>query len=125
MHIDRTKLYKNFINIKNVANVNILICYKNLFSINGIKFNIGNYIIIVILIFLIISFIIFYAKQYRFLQKKIKDIVFAIKNSSLKNKITDAKKMIKKKIKGQKLKRKRKKKTISLGQKSNKKSREK
>ena len=100
MHIDRTKLYKNFINIKNVANVNILICYKSLFSINGIKFNIGSYIIIVILIFHIISFIIFYAKQYRFLQKKIKDIVFAIKNSSLKNKITDAKKMIKKKIKG-------------------------
>ena len=32
MHIDKAKLYKNFIDIKNIANINILVCYKVLFS---------------------------------------------------------------------------------------------
>ena len=68
MHINKTKLYQNFLDIKNIANINILICYKNLLEINGIIYNIGSYIIIAIIIFHIICIIIFYAKQYDLLK---------------------------------------------------------
>ena len=100
MHINKTKLYNNFMDIKNIANVNILKCYNNLIKKEGLLYNIGSYIIIVILIFHIICIIIFYAKQYSHLKKKIKDIVYAIKNLALvkrknNNKIKD-KKAIKK-----------------------------
>ena len=37
MKIDKDKIFKNFIDIKNVANINILKCYKTLFSKKGIK----------------------------------------------------------------------------------------
>ena len=80
MHINKTKLYQNFLDIKNIANINILICYKNLLEINGIIYNVGSYIIIAILIFHIICFIVFYLKQFNKLKKKIKNITFAIKN---------------------------------------------
>ena len=36
MNIDKDKLFGNFVNIKNIANFNILKCYKQLFSIKGI-----------------------------------------------------------------------------------------
>ena len=93
MHINKTKLYNNFIEIKNVANINILSCYKKLLTKDGIIYNIGSYIGIAIIIFHIISIIIFYAKQYKNLKKIIKDIVFAIKNLSL---VKDVKKKNKK-----------------------------
>ena len=56
MNINKTKLYENFMDIKNIANIRILICYKNLFSKIGAIYNIGSYIIIAILLFHIISF---------------------------------------------------------------------
>ena len=47
--IDKEKLKDNFLNIKNIANIQILPCYKILFSKKGIIKNIGNYILIPIL----------------------------------------------------------------------------
>ena len=44
MNINKTKLYENFINIKNIANLKILRCFRKLFSKKGISRNIGNYI---------------------------------------------------------------------------------
>ena len=41
MKINKTKLYENFIDIKNIANINLLVCYKQLFKGEGIKKNIG------------------------------------------------------------------------------------
>jgi len=79
MHINKTKLYNNFVDINNIANVNILTCYKTLLRIDSLIYNIGSYVVIAILIFHIICIIIFYAKQYDLLKLKIKDIVFAIK----------------------------------------------
>ena len=38
--IDKEQLYKNFMNIKNILNFNIMKCYKVLFTKNGIKNNI-------------------------------------------------------------------------------------
>ena len=57
--IDKSKLLKNFIDIKNIANLNILICYKNLLYKNGIIKNIGSYIILIIILFHIICIFIF------------------------------------------------------------------
>ena len=83
MKINKTKLYENFIDIRNIANINILICYKNLFSKKGILSNIGSYIIIVIIILHII-FIIIHDRKYKYLlKKKIKAIIFAINNYEL------------------------------------------
>ena len=92
MHINKTKLFNNFINIKNIANVNILICYKTLLTKDNLIYNIGSYIVLIIMIFHIISIIIFYSKQYKLLKLIIKDLVFAINKVDLinnKNQIKD------------------------------------
>ena len=63
MKINITKLLENFIDFKNIANFNILICYKQLFTKEGIIKNIGSIIIIIIILFHIISIYIFYVHQ--------------------------------------------------------------
>ena len=77
MKINKTKLYQNFFDIKNIANIRIVICYKILFTINDILYNIGSYIILSIIIFKIVSFIVFYLKQFDVIKSKIKNIIFA------------------------------------------------
>ena len=77
MKINSAKLFENFIDIKNILNFNFLVCYKNLFNIKGIINNIGSYIILAIILFHIITIIIFSLKQFHSLKEKIKDIVFA------------------------------------------------
>ena len=88
MKINKAKLFENFIDIKNILNFNFLVCYKNLFDIKGIINNIGSYIILVIILFHIITIIIFSLKQFRSLKGKIKDIVFA---NSIYQKFADSK----------------------------------
>ena len=58
MKINKTKLYENFINIKNIANIKLLVCFNELFSDKGIQNNIAFYIIIPIIIFHIIVIIL-------------------------------------------------------------------
>ena len=88
MKINKTQLYKNFLDVENIININILICYKTLFTKDGIIYNIGSFIIITIIIFHIICIFIFCFKQYKILQNKIKHIFFAIVKSR-KNKNTN------------------------------------
>ena len=85
MLIDKEKLFKNFVNIKNIANVHLLKCYKSLFSKNGIKRNIGFYTIIVILVFHLVCLFIFYKNETNKIEDKIQDIIFGIKNWQLVN----------------------------------------
>jgi len=80
LKINKTKLYENFIDIKNIGNFKIMICYKILFNIKGIIYNIAFYLNIIILIFHFIAIIIFYTKQKHEIYKKIKDIIFGIYN---------------------------------------------
>jgi len=75
MKFDEEKIFKNFIDIKNIANINILKCYKSLFSKNGIIRNIGSYIIISIILFHIISIFIFYKYQFDEIKDKINVII--------------------------------------------------
>ena len=74
MKIDKRKLLENFINIKNFANFNFLLCYKKLFCKKGILNNIGSYVIFAIIFFHIITLIIFYINQFPSLKKKIINI---------------------------------------------------
>lgn len=79
MKINKTKLYQNFFDIKNSANIKILICYKLLLTVNGILYNIGSYILLAIILFHIASIIIFYLKQFDGIKSQIKNIIFTIK----------------------------------------------
>ena len=83
MIIDKEKLFKNFMDIKNIANIQLLKCYKSLFSKKGIEYNIGCFIIIPIFIFHLICIIIFYRYQFDQIKNKIQDIFFGIKNFKL------------------------------------------
>ena len=89
MYINKTKLLDNFINIKNVVNINILICYKQLFTKNGILKNIGCFLLIIFILFHIISIFVFYINQLAPIINKIDDLIFGIKhcNSIEKDKV--------------------------------------
>ena len=79
MKINKTKLYENFINIKNIANIKLLVCFNELFSDKGIQNNIAFYIIIPIIIFHVIVIILFYTKYKKTIKDTIEDISFGIK----------------------------------------------
>ena len=85
MDINITKLFENIPDIKNIANIGLLKCYQNLFSKNGILYNIGFCVSMIILIIHIHCMIIFYKKQFKKIRKQIKDIIFSIKNIELIN----------------------------------------
>jgi len=95
MKINKKKIFKSFIDFKNIANISILKCYKILFSIKGIIKNIGSYIIIIISLFNIICVFIFYLNQIKKLNIKINNISYGIINSNL---IKTSKKKCKKNI---------------------------
>ena len=92
MNIDKEKLFKNFVDIKNIANINILKCCKVLFSQNGIKRNIGFFIIIPIIIFHFIFILLFYNRNLSIIKNMIKDIFFGITNWKLIKKKSRVKK---------------------------------
>ena len=49
MKIDKSELLKNFIDIKNIANINILVCHKVLFTKKGLIMNYGSYSLMIII----------------------------------------------------------------------------
>ena len=83
ININKTKLYENFINIKNIANFHILKCFNRLFSSRNIIKNINSYILILILLLHLIFIVIFYNKDLYVIINKIKDLIFGIKNIKL------------------------------------------
>ena len=83
MKIDIKKLYKNFIDIKNIANFNILVCTKQLFCKEGILKNFAFYFISIIIILHCIFIFLFYKYDFSIINKKIEDIIFGKKNFKL------------------------------------------
>ena len=77
---DKNKLYESFTDIKNIANILILKCYKLLFSKKGMIYNIGVYILIPIIIVFIVCTIIFISTGYKKLKNKIDLIYYSKKN---------------------------------------------
>jgi len=94
--IDKDKLLNNFIDFKSTANIDIILCINTLFNLDGIKKNIGSYVIIIVIIITIINCIIFYAKENKALFFKIKSIIKE-KTSDINNKKEKEKKKKKKK----------------------------
>ena len=74
--IDKDKLLNNFINIKSTINIDVIFCYKTLFSVNGIKNNIGSYIMLFIILIHLINCIVFYYKGKKIFFQKINNILF-------------------------------------------------
>ena len=78
------KLLDNFKNIKNIANVEILKCFKVLFSKEGNSENVGFYILIAIIIFHTITLFLFFSKKIDLLLDNVKELI--IFNYNLKSK---------------------------------------
>ena len=71
---DKEKLLQRFTDIKNIANINFLKCYKEVFKGKKIIKNIGFYIFLLYFIFYFIVLILFYCKYYYSLISIVKKI---------------------------------------------------
>ena len=88
----------NFVNIKNKTNIEIIKCYKLLFSKDGLKNNIGNYVILSIIICTIICLVSFINKGFKSLLYIIDKILLnKINISNKKNKSIKKIRFLKKK----------------------------
>ena len=87
--INKEKLIYNFMNVKKSLNLEIMKCLNNLFSKDCLKNNIGNYIILSILLINIVNNILFICKGYKSLAEIIDNII--IKKQSLYYKIEENK----------------------------------
>ena len=76
--INKDKLFHKFTDFKSNTNFKVIFCYESFFCVNGIKTNIGSYILIVIIIINGIGALIFYTHEY----KKIKKIILNLFNSN-------------------------------------------
>ena len=83
MNINKTEIYESFKDIKSKMNIEILRCYKVLFTKDGIIKNIAFYLIITIFLLHLIFIILFYSKDLNKIKKIIENIVFAIYNWDL------------------------------------------
>ena len=65
---DKKKLYKNFIDINNIANIQVLKCYREVFKLKSLKRNYGFFIYSSIIVLFIITFFLFYCKNFSLLK---------------------------------------------------------
>ena len=72
---DKEQLFKNFRNVSNLLNLEVMKCYKVLFNKEGVKNNIGALFVIPIILIHIASIIIFYSKGFDAIKKKINKII--------------------------------------------------
>ena len=83
--INKEKLMNNLVYSKNIMNLKIMKCYKILFTINGLKSNIGSYILLSIIFIIIFLFFLLYIKEYKTLSDIINKLLL-FKKSNIKNK---------------------------------------
>ena len=83
---DKDKLYKSFTDIKNIANLNFMKCYKEVLNKKSLRKNYGFFIHIVFIIFYVITLILFYCKYFF----SLKNIIKKIKKTN--NKVSESKK---------------------------------
>ena len=62
---DKNLLKNKFLNINNFMNYKVMYCYPLLFTVNGIKYNIGSYIMLVIIFLCIILLCYFWIKGHK------------------------------------------------------------
>ena len=73
--INKERLLSNFKDIKKTINLSVIKCFKIFFSKDGLKYNIGNYLLIIIFLFYTITIFIFYLKGFNLLIQEIKEII--------------------------------------------------
>ena len=118
--IDKDKLFKSFTNIKNIANIKILNCYKLIFKLEAFKNNYANIIMIIIILQFFVIFIIFCFKDYTYLNIIMNVIEYFKLNSIVKKKFLkkqeNKRKKHKKKNKLSSLKKSRNNKLIEINE---------
>ena len=72
--IDKDKFLKNFIDIESITNIDVVKCYKLLFT-KEIKNNLGNYIVAFIIFIHIILLIVFLSKGYKSFMSQVNKII--------------------------------------------------
>ena len=108
--IDKDKLYKSFTNFKNIANINVLKCYKLIFELDAYKYNYANLIMISIILLFLVTFLIFICKGYYNLKKIFDIIVYFKLNKYLVKQFLKKQNQEEKKLKQKKKSKKKKKK---------------
>jgi len=83
--IKKDKLLNNFININSISNLDIMKCYKVLFSKSGLINNIGSYILLFIILIFLVSSILFYLIGYKEISNKIQNIISSRKENKKNN----------------------------------------
>ena len=119
LDIDSDKFFKGWVNIENIINIKVLKCYKLLNTKEGFLKNIGNFILLSIIILFIGSAIYFYFKGFSLLQQQLLNLKEQIENDinvedakETNKNSKDAEPDIKLKIKLKKKKRKNRNTTI-------------
>ena len=110
--IDKDKFFDSFLDLKSLINISIMKCFKLLFSKKGYLNNIGNYILLPIIAYNILSSFLFYIKGYNLLKDQINKMVEKLKeyNSQVNENLTNKEiKIYDKKPKQSKKKKKSKK----------------
>jgi hypothetical protein len=78
--INKDKLLRNFMNIKYDSNFHVIYCFSLLFSNKGIIYNIGSYILLIIIFIHIICTLLFIIKGHKNFLNKINYILESGKN---------------------------------------------
>ena len=102
LKFDKNEFFKSFTDVKNIINLNIMRCFKEVLKIKGLKKNYGFLIMITILILYFITLSLFPKVSYKKLKKQIKKIIWALKFLEMpmhKNKLLNKPVIIRKKIK--------------------------
>ena len=73
--INKDKFLNNFLDLKKTINIDVMKCYKTLFTIQGIKTNIGFYVLLFIIVITAILAILFIFIGYKKLNKRIAEII--------------------------------------------------
>ena len=98
---DDENFFNNFINITSISNIEVLNCYKNIFTKDGLIKNCGSYIILTITLIYVISLLYFIVKGYNNFIDKINIIIKNNHDEKIPNnlKLTKVKVKIKSRIK--------------------------
>jgi hypothetical protein len=111
---NKKDFFKNFIDVKNIFNVNIMKCYKTVLKIKGLLNNYGFFFISFIVLLYIVALIIFYFISYKKIKKEVNNIYLELKCEELPIKHLRKKRIKSKNRKKKKMKRKRKKRNTNI-----------
>ena len=80
---NKDEFFNSFTDIKNILNLNIMKCFKEVLSFDGLKKNYGFFIMLTIFTFYIITLLLFPNFSFKKMKKEIKSIIWALKSHEL------------------------------------------